>query len=121
VPPGRDGDLQGATANDGGGDEVTGVRHVDDIDPDVVVPRSLAHGPIHLWLIGSADDQRTAEYVVGAKRSPLMFNDALRREAGQGFGERRADDDDQGIRLKQPVHLTGSDLPAADHQATFAL
>jgi hypothetical protein len=60
VPSGRDGDLQSTTTDDGGRDEVAGVGCIDDVHPDLVLPRSLAHGHIHRWLIGGADDQRTA-------------------------------------------------------------
>jgi hypothetical protein len=121
VPSGRDGDLQRATTDDGRGDEVAGVRRIDDVHPDVVFARCLAHGPIHLWLIGGTDDQHAAQYIGCAKRSRLMRNDALCREGGQGFGEFGADNEDLGICLKQPIHFTGRNLPAANHQATFAL
>jgi hypothetical protein len=60
VPSGRDGDLQGTTTDDGGCDEVASIRRIDDVHPDVVFPCSPAHGHIHCWLIGGADDQRTA-------------------------------------------------------------
>jgi hypothetical protein len=60
VPSGRDGDLQGTATDDGGRDEVAGVGCIDNVHPDVVLPRSPAHGHIHRWLIGGADDQRTA-------------------------------------------------------------
>jgi hypothetical protein len=74
--------LQGSTTDDGGSDEVAGVRRIDDVDPDVVLPRRQTHGPIHPWLIGRADDERTAQDIVGVKRSRLMLNDALHHEGG---------------------------------------
>jgi hypothetical protein len=74
--------LQGPTPDDGGSDEVAGVRRIDDVDPDVVFPRRHTHGPIHLWLIGRADDECTAHDIVGVKRSRLMLNDALYHEGG---------------------------------------
>jgi hypothetical protein len=82
VPAGRDGDLQGATTDDGGSNEVAGIRRIDNIDPDVPFPCSLAHRPIHRRLIGSADDQRTPQDIVAAKRSRLVHNDGLCREVG---------------------------------------
>jgi hypothetical protein len=82
---GRNGDLQSATPEDGGGDEVARVRRIDNIDPDVMFPCSLTHGPIYRCVIGGADDERTAQDIVGAKRSSLRLNGALRCKSGQGF------------------------------------
>ncbi len=82
VPAGGDSDLQVAPTHDSGGNEVTGLRRIDDIDPDVPFPCSLAYGPIHLRLIGGADDQRTPQDIVSAKRSCLMRNDGLSRKGG---------------------------------------
>jgi hypothetical protein len=36
APASRDGDLQGATPNDGRCDEIAGLRRIDDVHPDAV-------------------------------------------------------------------------------------
>jgi len=121
VASSRDGDLEWATPHDGWGDEVTGLWRIDNIHPDVVCPCRLAHGHIHLQLIGGADDQRTAQDIVGAKGARLIGNDALHRQGSQGFAECRADHNDQRFGVEQPLDFTRGNFPAADHQAAFSL
>ena len=75
VPASRDGDLECTTPDDGWGDKVTGFWRIDDIHPDVVCSGRVAHGRIDLRLIGSADDQRTTQDIVGAKGSRLIGNE----------------------------------------------
>ena len=121
VPASRNGDLECATPHDGWGDEVTGLRRIDDVHPDVVGPCRPAHGCIDLRLVGGTDDQRTTQDIVGAKRASLIGNDALRRQGRQGFTEGRADDHDQRLGVEQPFDLARGNSPAADDQATFPL
>jgi len=56
---GRDGDLQITATHDRRGDEVTRVRRIDNVHPDMVCPCRLEYSRIHFRLIGGADDQRT--------------------------------------------------------------
>ena len=121
MPSGRDGDLQGAATHDGGRDEIAGRRRIDDVHPDVMSPRRLAHGHIHLWLIGGTDDQRTTQDIIGTKGSRLVRDDAFRREGSQGVADVRADHEDERLCVEQPLHFTRGDFPAADHEAAFPL
>ena len=117
----RDGDLQGTTTDDGRGDEVAGLRRVDDVHPDLVPPCRPAHSPVHLWLIGGTDDQRTTQDIIGTKGSRLVRDDAFRREGSQGVADFRADHENPRLCVEQPVHFTRGDFPAADHEAAFPL
>jgi hypothetical protein len=121
VPCGRDGDLQSPTTDDGGGDKITGVRRIDDIDPDVMPTGSFAHRQIHGALIGGPHDQRAAQYIVRVKRAGLMLNDPLRDQRREGFGQPRADHDDRGAGFQQSLHLPCGNFAAADDQAPLAL
>jgi hypothetical protein len=121
MPSGRNRDLQRATLHDGGGDEITGVRRVDDVHPNVAPPSGLAHGPIHGALIGGPDHQREARHVSLTKGAPLMPYDPLCGKARQGPGEPRADHDHLGTRLKKALDFTAGDFAAADHQTALAL
>jgi hypothetical protein len=113
--------LQGATTDDGRSDEVAGLRRIDDVHPDLMLPCRPAHGPVHLWLIGGTDDQCTIQDIVGTKRSRLVLNDAFRREGSQGVADFRADYEHPRLCLEQPVHFTRGDFSAADHKAAFPL
>jgi hypothetical protein len=80
LPSSRDGDLQGTTTNDGGGDEVACVRRIDDVHPDMMFLCSLVHSHIHFRLIGGADDKRTIYNITNTKWPRLVPNDALHCE-----------------------------------------
>jgi hypothetical protein len=121
MPSGRDRDLQRATLHDGGGDEITGVRRVDDVHPNVAPPSSLGHGPIHGALVGGSDHQRATRHVSFAKRAPLMPYDPFCGKSRQGLGEPGADHGHLGTRLKKALDFTAGDFAAADHQAALAL
>ena len=121
VPTSRDGDLQCTTPHDGWGDEITGFWRIDDIHPDVMCPCRFAHGRIDLRLIGSADDQRTTQNIVGAKGSRLIGHEALRHQGRQGLTERRADYLNQRVSVEQPLYLTRGYFPPTNHQAAFPL
>ena len=121
VPTSRDGDLECTTPHDGWGDKVTGFWRIDDVHPDVVRSCRVAHGRIDLRLIGSADNQRTTQNIVGAKGSRLIGHEALRRQGCQGLTECGADHHDQRLGVEQPLDLTGGNFPTANHQAAFPL
>ena len=121
VPASRDGDLECTTPDDGWSDKVTGFWRIDDVYPDVVRSGRVAHGRIDLCLIGSADNQRTTQNIVGAKGSRLVGNQTLRRKSCQGLTECGADHHDQRLGVEQPLHLTGGNLPTTNHQAAFPL
>jgi hypothetical protein len=80
LPSSRNGDLQGTTTHDSRGDEVTRLRRIDDIHPDVVFPCSLVYSHIHFPLIGGADDKRTIYDITNTKWPRLVPNDALHCE-----------------------------------------
>ncbi|HEX9870812.1 MAG TPA: hypothetical protein VGC99_19915 [Candidatus Tectomicrobia bacterium] len=80
LPSGRDGDLQITTTHDSGGDEVTRLRSIDDVHPDMVFACSLVNSHIHVRLIGGADDQRTIYDISSAKGSGPISDKALGSE-----------------------------------------
>jgi hypothetical protein len=121
LPASRDGDLECTTPDDGWGNEITGFWCIDDIDPDVVRSGRVAYGRIDLCLIGSTDNQRTTQNIVGAKGSRLVSNEALRRESCEDLTECGADHHDPRVGVKQPLYFTGGNLPTANHQAAFPL
>jgi hypothetical protein len=108
-------DLQRTTVYNGRGDEITGLRRVDDVHPDVTPPSSLAYGLIHRALIGGPDHQHAAHHVGLTKCTSLILYEALCDKTGKGFGESRADHNDGCARLKKPLYLASGDSPAADH------
>jgi hypothetical protein len=113
--------LQGTTTNNSGRDEVTCLRSVDDIHPDIVVPCSLAYSHIHVRLVGGANDQRTTDHIISAKESGPISDKALGSEVYQGLGKVWADHHDACLGLKQPLHFPRRNFPATDHQAAFPL
>jgi hypothetical protein len=121
MPSGRDRDLQRTTLDDGGGDEITGVRRVDDVHPNVAPPSGLAHGPIHGALVGGSDHQRAAHHVGLKKCAPLMPYDPLGGKPGEGLGEPGADHDHLCTRLEKALYFAAGDFAAADHQTALAL
>jgi hypothetical protein len=121
MPPGRDRDLQRTALNDGGGDEITGVRRVDDVHPNVAPPSSLTHGPIHGALIAGSDHQRAGHHVSFKKRAPLMPYEPLGGKAGEGLGEPGADHDHLGTGLEKALYFAAGDFAAADYQTALAL
>jgi hypothetical protein len=121
MAPGGNGDLQRATMNDSGRDEITCVRRIDNIDPNGVPTSSSAHRQVHSALTGGPNDQGAAQHVIGMKWAGLMLNDPLADEGREGLGKPGADDDDQRSCLKQPLNLPGGDGAAADHQTSLAL
>jgi hypothetical protein len=121
MPAGGNRDLQRTAMNDGGGDEITGVRRIDDVHPNVTSPSSLAHGPIHGTLIGGSDDQRAVHHVGLTEGARLILYDPLCGKAGEGCAEPGADHDHHRARLKKPLHFAGGDFPAADHQTALVL
>jgi hypothetical protein len=113
--------LQSPTTDDGRGDEIAAVRRIDDIDPDVMPARSLAHRQVHGALIGGPDDQRAAQHIVRAKRAGTVPDEPLCDQRRERFGEPRADHDDRGVGFQKLPHLPRGDFAAADNHAPLAL
>jgi hypothetical protein len=121
MPSGRDRDLQRATLHDGRSDEITGVRRVDDVHPDVAPPSSLAHGPIHGALVGGSDHQRATHYISLKKRALLMLYEPSCGKPREGCGESGADHHHLSTRLEEALDFAAGDFAAADHQTAPTL
>jgi hypothetical protein len=121
MPASGNRDLQRTTLNDGRGDEITGVRRVDDVHPNVAPPSSLAHSLIHGTLIGGSDHQRATYHVGLTKGASLMLYDPLCDQAGEGCAEPGADHDHLSTRLKKALYFASGDFATADHQTALVL
>jgi hypothetical protein len=113
--------LQRTPANDGGRDEITGIRRIDDVYPDLMPTSRFAHSQIHAGLIGGPHNQRAAQHIIRMKWAAMILNDPLCSQLRERLGELGTDHDDQGIGFKKSLYFPGRNLATADHQTSLTL